>query len=117
MDSCRGGFNQSNLSNLGEVLNSELKEAARADTKGLLRYILTIEPIKAQSIWGYHFNSTSDFLKITVAIPALVATARRILEKGINIPNSGYKQFVTYESNLPFVLRYMVDNNIKGGSW
>ena len=47
----------------------------------------------------------------------MVATSRRILEKGIMLPDRGFENFLTYESNLPFVLRYMVDKAIMGASW
>lgn len=39
-----------------------------------------------------------------------------ILERGLTV--SGQRlMFQTYESNLPYVLRFMVDKNIKGGTW
>ena len=65
---------------------------------------------------GYHFNSQQQFIRIIVAIPALVATGRRILERGIKVGQS-HKQFKTYESNLPYVLRFMVDKDVTGGGW
>lgn len=79
--------------------------------------VIRVERVKKQSIWGYHFNEMGDFLQITVALPALVATARRMLEKGITVPGLGMKFFSTYESNLQFALRYMVDKNLRGGGW
>ena len=65
---------------------------------------------------GYHFNNQQHFIRIIVAIPALVATGRRILERGIKVGTS-HKQFKTYESNLPYVLRFMVDKDVTGGGW
>jgi len=40
-----------------------------------------------------------------------------ILEKGINIEGIGSKSFLTYESNILFALRFMIDCNIVGGNW
>ncbi|GJN37713.1 hypothetical protein PR202_gb26694 [Eleusine coracana subsp. coracana] len=40
-----------------------------------------------------------------------------ILEKGITIEGLGSKSFLTYESNILFALRFMIDCNIVGGNW
>ena len=40
-----------------------------------------------------------------------------ILDRGIQIEGFGMKNFVTYESNVLFALRFMVDCNIVGGNW
>lgn len=40
-----------------------------------------------------------------------------ILERGITIDGLGSKSFVTYESNILFALRFMIDCNIVGGNW
>nr|GEU98375.1 DNA polymerase delta catalytic subunit [Tanacetum cinerariifolium] len=41
----------------------------------------------------------------------------RILDKGIQIDGIGLKSFLTYESNVLFVLRFMIDRKIVGGNW
>lgn len=40
-----------------------------------------------------------------------------ILDRGIQIDGLGMKSFVTYESNILFALRFMIDCNIVGGNW
>lgn len=40
-----------------------------------------------------------------------------ILEKGINIDGIGQRCFLTYESNVLFALRFMIDCDIVGGNW
>lgn len=40
-----------------------------------------------------------------------------ILDRGIQIEGFGMKNFMTYESNVLFALRFMVDCNIVGGNW
>jgi DNA polymerase delta subunit 1 len=59
-----------------------------------------------------------------VALPRLVPTCKRILsEQGIplerfNAQHSSTRKFSpTYESNLPFALRLMVDLDIPGAGW
>lgn len=109
------GFTQQDLNLFASSLNDELKSQARAD-QTLKRFVMTVQHVKRQSIWGYNFDSNNDYLKITLAIPALIPTARRLCENGISV-HGQRRQFVTYESNLPYVLRFMVDNNVKGGGW
>lgn len=40
-----------------------------------------------------------------------------ILERGILIEGLGQKCFLTYESNVLFALRFMIDRDIVGGNW
>lgn len=40
-----------------------------------------------------------------------------ILDRGLQIDGLGMKSFQTYESNILFVLRFMVDCDIVGGNW
>ncbi|KAG9129217.1 hypothetical protein Leryth_006490 [Lithospermum erythrorhizon] len=47
----------------------------------------------------------------------MVASCRGILDKGIQIDGIGAKSFMTYESNILFALRFMIDCNIVGGNW
>ncbi len=51
------------------------------------------------------------FLKITVALPNMVTVARGVLEKGMAIPGLACGPLVlpTFESNVLFILRFMVD--------
>lgn len=56
-------------------------------------------------IYGFHGNKKVPFLKITVALPRLIAPAKRLLEQGFSCP--GYSQFgfQAYESNIDFEIR------------
>jgi len=102
---------------MGPALNAALRESGNAQAKLVPICVVGIRRVRKQSVWGYHFKETADFIQITLALPDLVPQARRQLEKGINIPNAGYKQFATYESSLPYTLRFMVDRNLRGGGW
>ena len=50
-------------------------------------------------------------------MPALVPSAKRYFEEGFTVPSYGTVRGQTYESNVPFVLRFMIDNNIQGSDW
>ena len=57
-------------------------------------------------IYGYHGNKKIPFLKVTVAIPRLIAPSKRILENGFQCPGYPNSGFQTYESNIDFEIRY-----------
>lgn len=57
------------------------------------------------------------FLKIFVSHPKYVSQLRGVIEKGIQITGEDLLSETTYESNVPFPLRFMVDNDIGGMTW
>jgi DNA polymerase delta subunit 1 len=89
--------------------------------KFLQRAVLRVDVVEAQSLWGYSpetGNAAGKFLKITMTMPSLVATARTILEQtGVDVPGRGTQRCSTFESNVAYVLRFMVDKDVRGGGW
>ena len=82
--------------------------------KGIRQAVVNVEIVMRKSIYGYHGKDDSPFFKITVAVPRLVPPARRLLEQNAaGVGNS----FVTYESDIPFEIRFMVDNGLVGCCW
>lgn len=69
------------------------------------------------SLYGYRFDQKSDFLVIYLAMPSDVAKARGILAEGLNISGYPYTNYQTYESNVPYTLRFMIDKDIVGCNW
>jgi DNA polymerase delta subunit 1 len=56
------------------------------------------------------------YWKITTSVPGVINALRRIFEDevyvdGIQLPRQ------TYESNIPYVLRFMIDTDIVGMGW
>lgn len=56
-------------------------------------------------------------MQIYVTMPSLVPTVKRLLDDGFTIPGIGLVKGQTYESNVPFVLRFMIDADINGSNW
>jgi DNA polymerase delta subunit 1 len=50
-------------------------------------------------------------------MPSLVPSAKRLVDDGFSIPTGQYVHGQTFESNVPFVLRFMIDNEISGADW
>ena len=48
----------------------------------------------------------------------MISTTKRIFREGFQVPGIGSVScFQTFESNIPFPLRYMIDAKIQGMSW
>jgi DNA polymerase delta subunit 1 len=96
-----------------------MRDKARGDEKQLKTFVLAVhktEPL--QSLVGYHFEEKRQFLKIFVAMPSLVPGTKRVIDEGFSVPELGHLSGgQTYESNVPFVMRFMIDNNISGADW
>jgi DNA polymerase delta subunit 1 len=99
------------------ALDARLKEKVPAKQGGAPRYVLTVELVHRMSIMHYQ-QAQQPFLKITLSSPKLVPPARSILEAtGLSVEGLGTRQYATYESNIVYVLRFMVDHSIGGASW
>ena len=105
-------------------------------------YVTRVEVVCKQTLWNYQARTgalchatcplltpstpaalqpdkTRAFLKIFVALPNMVTVARGVLEKGITIPCLSSGQHVvlpTIESNVLFILRFMVDCKVRASS-
>ena len=67
----------------------------------------------------HYRENKSKFLKIYVTLPKYVNQLRGMFEKNMVSFNSSYQFFeiTTYESNMPYALRFMIDNDIVGMQW
>ena len=108
------------LGQLRSALDQRVRDKARGDERKLASCVLGIQKVSGmQSLLGYHFGATKDFVKVYLASPSMVPSVKKMFEQdGVAVPNGGgYYRGQTYESNVPFVLRFMIDNNIQGSDW
>jgi DNA polymerase delta subunit 1 len=102
------GYAEVDLEPLRRRINAKMQENA----------VVSIEIHKKESILYYTGGTGRDFLKIVTVLPKQIASCRTILEEGIQFVEGGPTEKVTtFESNVPFVLRYMIDRGIVGGGW
>jgi DNA polymerase delta subunit 1 len=74
--------------------------------------------VQKESIYGYSGHRSSPFLHIVTSNPNHVPTAKRALETGFAFGRYEDKiYFSTFESNLPFIMRFMVDTKVTGMNW
>jgi DNA polymerase delta subunit 1 len=79
--------------------------------------VIQIDVVEKASIFHYHPDK-SKFLKIYVAHPKVIPQLRGAFERGFEFrPGMDVLSTITYESNLPYALRFMIDNEIGGMMW
>ncbi|KAI9076550.1 hypothetical protein K1719_041536 [Acacia pycnantha] len=113
--SCPPGMRPDDISGFHKILEGRMKESNR--NSKVPQFVRRIEMVQRKSIMHYQQQNSQPFLKIVVALPTMVASCRGILDRGIQIDGLGMKSFMTYESNVLFALRFMIDCNIVGGNW
>ncbi|XP_055807609.1 DNA polymerase delta catalytic subunit isoform X2 [Solanum dulcamara] len=113
--SCPPGMGPDDISRFHQILEGRMRESNR--NSNAPKFVRRIEVVQKRSIMYYQQQASQSFLKIVVALPTMVASCRGILDRGIQIDGLGMKTFLTYESNVLFALRFMIDCNIVGGNW
>lgn len=98
------------------TLNSAVLGDMRSNKDGITQAVYAVELCKKCSMYGFHFNKLYPFLKITVAVPKLVPATKRILNT-VDIPPFGHVNYQSFESNIEFEVRFMVDSGIVGCNW
>ncbi|PPQ66648.1 hypothetical protein CVT26_009402 [Gymnopilus dilepis] len=94
------GFTNDDLEPFRRYLNGFLEEGSS---------VLKLEIVHKKSIWGYHGDENYPFLKITLTDP------RSRGECDYQDLFDGIVQ--TYESNIVFTLRFMIDTKVVGMNW
>ena len=64
--------------------------------------VLAVECQMKESIYGYNGNKKAPFLRITMALPKLIAPAKRILETGFRFGEFPERGYSSYESNIDY---------------
>ncbi|CAI9108744.1 OLC1v1008422C1 [Oldenlandia corymbosa var. corymbosa] len=112
---CPLGMGPDDISRFHQTLEGRMRDSTR--NSKVPKFVKRIELVQKKSIMYYQQQSSQPFLKIVVALPTMVASCRGILDRGIQIDGLGVKSFMTYESNVLFALRFMIDCDIVGGNW
>ncbi|TPX67220.1 DNA-directed DNA polymerase [Spizellomyces sp. 'palustris'] len=80
--------------------------------------VVDIDMVMKSSIYGYHGPKKALFLRIIVRLASYVSAAKRIFRDGFDVHGLGRVVCdPTYESNIPYPLRFMIDTKIQGASW
>ncbi|KAF9974253.1 DNA-directed DNA polymerase delta [Actinomortierella ambigua] len=102
------GFKPENITLLKQALETGMEKA---------NCIVKIEWKLKESIYGYHGGEKSPFLKITFKEPRHIAAAKRVVERGLTFGTFKDYSPQTFESNIAFLLRFMIDCKVAGANW
>ncbi|KAL9647744.1 hypothetical protein ABK040_015232 [Willaertia magna] len=120
-----------NLNNFKEVLNLEilnkinllnnnnLNDNLNNDNFNDKEFLIGFEIIYKKKFINYNSkNKNTKFLKITTNLPSNITIIKEILENGIFIPElNKIQQFTTFESNISFILKFLIDLNLNISDW
>ena len=99
-----------------KALNSNIEGLTKSDCT-----VTRIERHERQSLLYFNLPGKSNtvFLKLVCQLPGQVSKLRTMLEEGIKVYPywTNIRPFNTYESNVLFPLRFLVDCNVGGSNW
>ncbi|KAL4435029.1 hypothetical protein ABPG77_003854 [Micractinium sp. CCAP 211/92] len=109
-------FSPDDCQALAAELNAHLSGKDR--TKNA-RQCLRVELARKQTMMHYQPQKDRLFLRIVLAGPNLVAPCRSLFEAGLSLKwlNGQWFRSTTYESNVLYALRFMIDCGVVGGNW
>lgn len=72
-----------------------------------------------QSIYGYHGDQKSPYIRVTVKDPRDISKCKSKIEMGVQVAglNRPCQADTTFESNLNYILRFMIDCKVSGSNW
>ncbi|KAK2170976.1 hypothetical protein NP493_1118g00000 [Ridgeia piscesae] len=110
-------FKPTDCAKFRTALNTVVLKDMRSNRDNVSQAVLAVEVQHKESIYGFRGNRKMPFLKITMALPRLIAPARRLLEQGFQFEGYPLHGYQSYESNIDFEIRFMVDSGMVGCSW
>uniref|UniRef100_A0A3B4AS68 DNA polymerase n=1 Tax=Periophthalmus magnuspinnatus TaxID=409849 RepID=A0A3B4AS68_9GOBI len=111
------GFKSDYLGEFQRELNSVVLKDMRSNKDNISVTVLAVDITRKESMYGYHGKRILDFLKITMAMPRLIAPAKRLLEQGFKFGPFPLQSYQSYEANIDFEIRFMVDCDVVGCCW
>ena len=79
----------------------------RSNPENIQQAVLGVERVYKQNMYGYTGSGKSLFLKITVALPRLVARCKKIVEEETILAEFNHR-YTAFESNIDFDIRYTI---------
>lgn len=111
------GFDHTHCQPFKSALDRAVLADMRSNKEQLQEAVLEVTLVEGQSLLGYHGEEKFQFIKIVLALPKLIAAAKRLLERTIIYQSFDFQDCRSYESNIDFDIRFMVDTGVVGCSW
>uniref|UniRef100_A0A3Q3GHB2 DNA polymerase n=2 Tax=Labrus bergylta TaxID=56723 RepID=A0A3Q3GHB2_9LABR len=111
------GFKSSDLGEFKRELNNVVLKDMRSNKDNISVTVLAVDITRKENMYGYHGKRILEFLQITMAMPRLIAPAKRLLEQGFKFGHFPIQGYQPYEANIDFEIRFMVDCDVVGCCW
>ncbi|XP_077476074.1 DNA polymerase delta catalytic subunit isoform X2 [Stigmatopora argus] len=111
------GFTPNYLGEFKRELNSAVLKDMRNNKDNISVTVLAVDITRKENMYGYHGKQIQDFLRITMLTPRLIAPAKRLLELGLKFGPFPTQCFKSFEANIDFEIRFMVDCDVVGCCW
>lgn len=81
--------------------------------------VFDVSILMKQSIYGYHGDSKSPYIRVTVKDPRDISKCKNKVEQGLYVSglDRPCQSDTTFESNLSYILRFMIDCKVPGSNW
>lgn len=99
------------------MINNDLY--IKQESLGNPNMVHNCEIVMKQSIYGYHGDQKSPYIRVTLSDPRNIGKCRARIEGGVTIAglNRPCQADTTFESNLNYILRFMIDCKVSGSNW
>jgi DNA polymerase delta subunit 1 len=105
------GFISNHLQSFKDKLNSSI-------ATGMSAAVLHTALVKKKNLWGYRGDDDVVFIKITCPDQKAIPKVKGAFERGqVDWEGFSQKEVLTFESNIQYTLRFMVDTRIVGMNW
>jgi len=108
-------FKPADLRTFRLSLNDVVKKDMKSNKENVVDPVLNVELMSKASIYKFQGNVLSPFIKITLAIPRLIAAVKRLVSGGDvpGVPSTTR----AFEANIDFEIRFMADTHVVGCNW
>ncbi|ORX34769.1 putative delta DNA polymerase [Kockovaella imperatae] len=104
------GFLNKDLEPLKDSINSAVQSA--------IPPVINCAVFNRKSLWGYRGDDNVPFIKITCADAKALPRVKGAFERGqIEFNGLFPAEIMTYESNIAYTLRFMIDTHVVGMNW
>ncbi|KAH8082305.1 DNA polymerase family B-domain-containing protein [Filobasidium floriforme] len=87
-------------------------------TAGNQAAVVNVSTCMRKSLWGYRGNQNVPFIKITCVDQRSIPRVKGLFERAqIDFRDMFTQEVMTYESNIAYTLRFMIDTKIVGMNW
>ncbi|EIW67930.1 DNA polymerase delta subunit 1 [Tremella mesenterica] len=104
------GFLNKDLDPLKDMINSTVTSLGPAVHSCIV--------VNRKSLWGYRGDDQVPFIKITCTDPKNLPKVKGAFERGqIDFNGLFPPEIMTYESNIAYTMRFMIDTGVVGMNW